>query len=67
MADTKNSPPGPFAPYVNAINMDDPLMKRVPFNMMDIGANSASMPSGMMGMGKSPGSIEHVGMKPTRA
>lgn len=59
------SAPGPFAPYVKSINADDPLMKRVPFTKMDIGANPASMPSGMMGNG--PGSIEHVGSKPTRA
>lgn len=65
MAETKNSPPGPFQPYVSTINMDDPLMKRVPFNSMDIGANSTSMPSGMMRGG--PGSIEHVGKSPTKA
>lgn len=64
MAETRNNPPGPFAPYVTSINMDDPLMKRVPFNNMDIGANAASMPSGMM---TSVGSIDHVGKSPTKA
>lgn len=65
MAETKNSPPGPFQPYVNSIDMNDPLMRRVPFNGTSIGANGASMPSGMMGGG--PGSIEHVGKSPTKA
>ena len=59
------SAPGPFAPYVKSITADDPLMKRVPFNSMDIGANAASMPSGMMS--GSVGSIEHVGKSPTKA
>ena len=64
MAETKNSPPGPFQPYVNSINMDDPIMRRVPFNRMDIGANAESMRGvGMTG----PGSIEHVGKSPTKA
>lgn len=57
MAETKNSPPGPFAPYVNTVNENDPIMKRVPMKQMDIGANSPSMPS----MGEGPGKIEHVG------
>lgn len=64
MAETRNSPPGPFQPYVTSCNMNDPLMKRVPFNSMDIGANAASMPSGMM---SGVGSIEHVGKSPTKA
>lgn len=59
------SAPGPFAPYVRGVNADDPIMKRVPFGKMDIGANATSMPSGMMSGG--PGSIEHVGSKPTKA
>ena len=63
MAETKNQAPGPFAPYVTNCNPDDPLMRRVRFPMMDIGANSASMPT----MGEGPGSIEHVGKSPTKA
>lgn len=59
------SAPGPFAPYVKSVTENDPIMKRVPFNMMDIGANATSMPSGMMNGG--PGSIEHVGKMPTKA
>ena len=59
------SAPGPFAPYVKSITADDPLMKRVPMGSMDIGANSTSMPSGMMRDG--PGKIDHVGSNPTRA
>jgi hypothetical protein len=64
MAETKNAAPGPFAPYVNSCNIDDPIMRRVPFNKTDIGGNAASMPGGMM---ESPGSIEHVGTSPTKA
>jgi hypothetical protein len=64
MAETKNSPPGPFQPYVNTINENDPLMKRVPFPSMDIGANAASIPSGLIG--RVPG-IEHTGKSPTKA
>jgi hypothetical protein len=63
MADSKNSAPGPFAPYVTTISEADPLMKRVPFPMMDIGANGASMP----GFSSGVGSIEHVGKSPTKA
>lgn len=55
--------PGPFNPYVKTITADDPIMRRVPFPMMDIGANSASMPT----MGEGPGKIEHVGKSPTKA
>lgn len=58
MTETRNNPPGPFQPYVRNINMDDPLMKRVPFDRMGIAANSTSMPSGMS---QGPGKIEHVG------
>jgi len=58
--------PGPFSPYVKSITENDPIMKRVPFPHMDIGANMASMPSMMMG-GRGPGSIEHVGKSPTKA
>lgn len=58
------SAPGPFKPYVNTINMDDPLMKRVPFNMMDIGANGASMQGVSM---RGVPSIDHVGKSPTKA
>jgi len=54
------SAPGPFAPYVKSITENDPLMKRVPFPHMDIGANPVSMPQGLM-TGEGPGSIEHVG------
>jgi len=56
--ETKNNPPGPFSPYVKTINMDDPLMKRVPFPMMDIGASSIGMPDGLRSR---PDNIEHVG------
>jgi len=59
------SAPGPFSPYVKSVTEADPIMRRVPFPSMDIGANAASMPSGMMGGG--PGSIEHVGKSPTKA
>jgi hypothetical protein len=65
-SNTSNAPGGgssPFAPYVTTINMDDPLMKRVPFTMMDIGANAASMPGFKSGVG----SIEHTGKSPTKA
>jgi len=65
MAETRNNPPGPFAPYVTSITENDPLMKRVPFKGMDIGANSASMPSGKIA-GNTNG-IEHVGARPTKA
>ncbi len=64
MADTKNSAPGPFAPYVTSCNESDPIMKRVPFNSMDIGANGPSMPGGFS---SGVGSIEHVGKSPTKA
>ena len=64
MAETRNNPPGPFAPYVTKIDIDDPLMKRVPFGSMDIGANAASMPGGLMDR---PGQIDHVGKTPTKA
>lgn len=59
------SAPGPFSPYVKSITANDPLMQRVPFDVMDIGANSASLPSGKIA-GQSH-SIEHVGSKPTKA
>lgn len=48
----------PFTPYVKSITAEDPMMKRVPMQRMDIGANSAGMPSGMMDR---PPGIEHVG------
>jgi hypothetical protein len=63
MAETGSGNPGglgPLAPYVRNVVMDDPLMKRVPFNHMDIGANSVSMPEGTM-IGDRPPGIEHVG------
>lgn len=52
--------PGPFAPYVKSIVENDPLMRRVPFPHMDIGANPTSMPTGTM-IGERPPGIEHVG------
>lgn len=52
--------PGPFAPYVKSIVENDPIMKRVPFPHMDIGANTVSMPQGTMIQERPPG-IEHVG------
>jgi len=58
MSETRNNPPGPFAPYVSSVTENDPLMKRVPFKQMDIGANSASMPNGMLDR---PPGIDHVG------
>lgn len=58
MASSDKAAPGPFAPYVNTINADDPFMKRVPMKKMDIGANDASMPNGL---GDGPGPIVHVG------
>ena len=42
------SAPGPFAPYVKSITENDPIMKRVPFPHMDIGANPTSMPGNVM-------------------
>ena len=54
----KNNPPGPFAPYDNAINEEDSYMKRVPRKRMDIGANAAGMPGSFR---DAPGPIEHVG------
>lgn len=54
------SAPGPFAPYVKSVTENDPIMKRVPQNHMDIGANSVSMPQGLM-IGERPPGIEHVG------
>lgn len=54
MAENKSSP---LSPYVNTLNENDPMVKKVPMDKMDIGANSPSMPTGMSG----PGSIEHVG------
>lgn len=59
------SAPGPFAPYVKSVTENDPIMKRVPFGSMDIGANATSMPSDMMKSG--PGGIEHVGKSPSKA
>ena len=35
--------PGPFAPYVKAVAEDPTLMKYVPMNHMDIGANAVSL------------------------
>lgn len=53
------SAPGPFAPYVKQVVENDPIMKRVPFPHMDIGANPTSMPGNMVG--ERPPGIEHVG------
>ena len=61
MSETRNNPPGPFAPYVSAVTENDPLMKRVPFKQTDIGANAASMPGNLMRGNGGPGNIEHVG------
>ena len=57
---TDRAAPGPFAPYVEQCVENDPLMKRVPMNHMDISANPTSMPNGLMIEGRPPG-IEHVG------
>jgi hypothetical protein len=47
----------PFKPYVNTINENDPIMKRVPRNDMDIAANAASMPKGTQ---SNDAAIQHV-------
>ena len=58
MASTINNPPGPFAPYDNQINEDDPFIVRVPTRRMDIGARASGMPGNL---GAGPGEIVHVG------
>lgn len=47
-------------PYVNSVNQDDPMMERVPFDKMDIGARSSGLPKGDELASKSMG-IDHVG------
>jgi hypothetical protein len=54
----KNNPPGPFAPYDNAVNEDDTFMRRVQTRRMDIGARASGMPGNL---GAGPGEIVHVG------
>ena len=46
------------APYVNATNEDDPIMKRVPVDTMNIGASRAGLPKGGR---TNEVSINHVG------
>jgi len=56
MASDNNFP----KPYVNSVKAEDPYMKRVPMQRMDIGAIPAGMPKGVRPEGMT---IEHVGGK----
>jgi len=54
MADSKGKFPGP---YVSDVRADDPIMKRVPMESMDIGARKSGLPKGP----HSEATISHVG------
>lgn len=54
MGDNKGRFPGP---YINSTNADDPIMKRVPMNHLEIGARPSGMPKSMDDTAK----IVHVG------
>lgn len=54
MADSKGSFPGP---YINDVKAEDPIMKRVPQDTLDIGARKSGLPKGP----HSEATITHVG------
>ena len=54
MSDEKGRFP---APYVNSVKADDPIMKRVPMDTLDIGARKSGLPKGP----HSEATISHVG------
>lgn len=54
MADSKGRFP---APYISDVKAEDPIMKRVPMNHLDIGARASGMPKSMDDAAK----IVHVG------
>jgi len=54
MGDSTGKFPGP---YINDVRKDDPIMKRVPMDTLDIGARKSGMPKSMDDQAK----IQHVG------
>lgn len=58
MADSKGRFPGP---YLNDVKAEDPIMKRVNPDVLDIGARKSGMPKGP----HSEATISHVGDTPT--
>ena len=58
MSDTKF--PGP---YVNTCKIDDPIMKRIDLDKMDIGARNSGMPKDV----KNSMNLEHVGSGATKS
>ena len=54
MGDSKGRFPGP---YINDVKAEDPIMKRVDQDNLEIGARPSGMPKSV----KSEGSIVHVG------
>ncbi len=54
MADSKGRFP---APYINDVKAEDPIMKRVPQDTLDIGARKSGLPKGP----HSEATISHVG------
>lgn len=54
MADLKGRFP---APYINDVKAEDPIMKRVPQDTLDIGARKSGLPKGP----HSEATISHVG------
>lgn len=49
------------APYVNKTEEPDPMMKRVPFHHMDIGARSSGLPKDVNGIA----ALDHVSNRST--
>lgn len=58
MADSKGRFPGP---YLNDVRAEDPMMKRVPPDSLDIGARKSGLPRGP----HSEATLTHVGESPT--
>lgn len=61
MALNKTNPNFP-APYVNTVEADDPMMKRVPTDKMDIGARASGLPKTVS---DGPMGIDHVSNRST--
>ena len=55
MADSKGRFP---APYINDVKAEDPIMKRVPMDTLDIGARKSGLPKGIA---DTDAKLEHVG------
>ena len=54
MSDEKGRFP---SPYLNSVKAEDPIMKRVPMDTLDIGARKSGLPNGP----HSTATISHVG------